>query len=59
MQIAADGAELLQKAWLDETWTVTIVFEYSPESFTGTEMDFALDVCNAVLRRMAASSRLD
>ena len=24
-------------------------FEYSPESFTGTEMDFALEICNAVL----------
>ena len=25
------------------------LFEYSPESFTGTEMDYALDVCNAVV----------
>ena len=24
-------------------------FEYSPESFTGTEMEFARDICNAVL----------
>ena len=24
-------------------------FKYSPESFTGTEMDFALEICNAVL----------
>ncbi len=27
-----------------------IILEYSPESFTGTEMDFALDICNAVSR---------
>ncbi|MCR5032708.1 MAG: 2-isopropylmalate synthase, partial [Lachnospiraceae bacterium] len=27
-----------------------IVFEYSPESFTGTELDFALEICNAVQR---------
>ena len=27
----------------------SIIFEYSPESFTGTEPDFALEVCNAVL----------
>lgn len=27
-----------------------IVLEYSPESFTGTEMDFALEICNAVQR---------
>ncbi len=26
-----------------------ITFEYSPESFTGTEMDFAADICNAVI----------
>ena len=26
-----------------------ILFEYSPESFTGTEMEFALDICNRVL----------
>ena len=26
-----------------------ITFEYSPESFSGTEVDYALDVCNAVL----------
>ena len=26
-----------------------IRFEYSPESFTGTEMEFALEICNAVL----------
>ena len=24
-------------------------FEYSPESFTGTEMDFAAEICNAVI----------
>ncbi|MCR5798606.1 MAG: 2-isopropylmalate synthase [Lachnospiraceae bacterium] len=27
-----------------------IILEYSPESFTGTEVDYALDVCNAVIR---------
>ena len=27
-----------------------IILEYSPESFTGTELDFALDICNAVQR---------
>ena len=26
-----------------------IILEYSPESFTGTELDFALDICNAVI----------
>ncbi len=46
-QIAIDGAALL-KQLADET-EGNFSFEYSPESFTGTEMDFALEVVNAVL----------
>ena len=33
-----------------------IVFEYSPESFTGTELDFALEICEAVMDVMAADA---
>ncbi|MCK5198260.1 MAG: 2-isopropylmalate synthase, partial [Spirochaetales bacterium] len=33
----------------DETRNPGISFEYSPESFTGTEMDYALEVCHAVM----------
>lgn len=47
MQIAVDGAKLL-KELADET-EGNFIFEYSPESFTGTEVDYAVDVCNAVL----------
>ncbi|HJD02766.1 MAG TPA: 2-isopropylmalate synthase [Candidatus Mediterraneibacter excrementavium] len=47
MKIATDGAELLKKL-ADET-AGNFTFEYSPESFQGTEVDYALDVCNAVL----------
>ena len=47
-QIAVDGAKLLKKYWQMKTEAI-IQFEYSPESFTGTEMDYALEVCNAVL----------
>lgn len=47
MKIATDGAELLKRL-ADET-DGNFQFEYSPESFTGTEIDYALDVCNAVL----------
>ncbi len=46
--IAARGAELLAReaARFPETdW----VFQYSPESFTQTEMDYAVEVCDAVL----------
>ena len=47
IKIAVDGAELLKR--LTEEDGGNYRFEYSPESFTGTEMDFALDICNAVL----------
>ena len=46
-QIAVEGAKLL-KELAGET-EGNFVFEYSPESFTGTEVDYAVDVCNAVL----------
>ncbi len=46
-QIAVDGAQLLKKL-ADET-DGNFSFEYSPESFHGTEVEYALDVCNAVL----------
>ncbi|MCD7825615.1 MAG: 2-isopropylmalate synthase [Clostridiaceae bacterium] len=46
-QIAVDGAALLKE--LAEDVKGNIRFEYSPESFHGTEMDYAVEVCNAVL----------
>ncbi len=46
-QIAIDGAKLLKE--LAEEDGGNYIFEYSPESFTGTEVDYALEVCNAVL----------
>ena len=46
-QIAIDGAKLLKKL-ADET-EGNFTFQYSPESFPGTEVDYALEVCNAVL----------
>lgn len=47
-QIAVDGARLLQQL-TEEGNHDNFRFEYSPESFTGTEPEYALDVCNAVL----------
>lgn len=47
MKIAVDGAKLLKKL-ADET-EGNFTFQYSPESFPGTEVDYAVDVCNAVL----------
>ncbi len=46
-QLAIDGAKLL-KELADET-EGDFSFEYSPESFHGTEVDYAVEVCNAVL----------
>lgn len=47
LKIAVDGAKLLNKMAAD--YGVSYPFEYSPESFTGTEIDYALEVCNAVI----------
>ncbi len=46
-KIAVDGAKLVKK--LSKEYEGNFRFEYSPESFTGTEPDYALEVCNAVL----------
>lgn len=46
-QIAVDGAKLVRQ--LSQEYEGNFLFEYSPESFTGTEVDYAVEVCNAVL----------
>ncbi len=46
-KIATDGAELCL-ALIDTVPGTAVSFEYSPESYTGTEMEYALEVCNAV-----------
>ncbi len=45
--IAVEGAKLCQKL-IDTVPGTDVRFEYSPESFTGTELDYAVEVCNAV-----------
>ncbi len=47
LRIATDGAEdvlALSEKYPDTAWR----FEYSPESYTGTELEYAVEVCNAV-----------
>ncbi len=46
-EIAVEGAKLVKQ--LAEEYEGNFRFEYSPESFTGTEPEYALEVCNAVL----------
>lgn len=46
-KIAIDGVNLVKE--LSNEFDGKIILEYSPESFTGTEMDYAADVCNSVV----------
>lgn len=46
-QLAVEGAGMLEK--LSKETEGNFTFEYSPESFPGTEVDYAVEVCNAVL----------
>ncbi|NLO38550.1 MAG: 2-isopropylmalate synthase [Ruminiclostridium sp.] len=47
IEIALKGARLLKQLAAESDSDIR--FEYSPESFTGTEMDYALEICEAVL----------
>ena len=52
-QIAIDGVKLVRE--LEGEFDGEVRLEYSPESFTGTEMDYAAEICNAVLDTWGAS----
>lgn len=47
--MAVEGTKLLKKLTEEQLKGSEVRLEYSPESFTGTELDFALDVCEAVM----------
>jgi 2-isopropylmalate synthase len=53
-ELAIKGAEMVRKGAERITGT-EIFYEYSPESFTGTEDDFALEVCEAVIEVLEPS----
>ncbi len=48
IDIAVQGTRMVKER--AEKFPGKIILEYSPESFTGTELDFALEICNAVQR---------
>jgi len=48
IDIAVQGTRMVKER--AERFPGKIILEYSPESFTGTELDFALEICNAVQR---------
>ncbi|SET96709.1 2-isopropylmalate synthase [Lacrimispora sphenoides] len=52
-EIAVKGTEWVKQYMQD--FDGEVVLEYSPESFTGTELDFALDICTAVQETWGAS----
>lgn len=47
-ELAVSGAKLIEEL-AEEYGKEHFLFEYSPESFTGTELDYAVEICNAVL----------
>jgi 2-isopropylmalate synthase len=49
-EIATQGARLCQKYAQIHAPDSDILFQYSPESYTGTELDYALEVCSAVIQ---------
>src|SRR5215813_8262369 len=48
-KIATDGAKLVRECAEKHPKGTEFVFQYSPESFTGTEIDYAIEVCEAVM----------
>lgn len=52
-KIATDGVKLVKE--LSKEFAGKVILEYSPESFTGTEVDYALEVCEAVMDTWGAS----
>ena len=57
IKIAVDGAKLIHQLTKEEIAKsgMNIRYEYSPESFTGTEMDFAVEICEAVMDVLEAT----
>ncbi|WIB78958.1 2-isopropylmalate synthase [Curtobacterium sp. MCPF17_002] len=49
VDIAVSGAKLCKAAEATLQHDTTVYYEYSPESYTGTELEVALEICNAVL----------
>jgi 2-isopropylmalate synthase len=47
--IAANAARLIKKLTQESGMEEAIRFQYSPESFTGTELDYAVEICEAVM----------
>lgn len=57
IDIAVQGARLIRQLTEEEVARsgMNIRYEYSPESFTGTEIDFSIAICEAVMEEMGAT----
>lgn len=55
IDIAVQGAKLIKQLTDDFEGDTRIRFEYSPESFSGTEMDNAVAICEAVMKEMGST----
>ena len=57
VDIAVEGAELIRRLTEEEVARsgMNIRYEYSPESYTGTEQDFAVRICHEVMKTLGAT----
>lgn len=57
VDIAVEGARLIRKLTEEEVAKsgMNIRYEYSPESFTGTEIDFSIRICEEVMKELGAT----
>lgn len=57
IKIAVEGAKLIRQLTEEEIASsgMNIRYEYSPESFTGTEIDFAIEICESVMETLGAT----
>lgn len=58
IKIAVEGAKLIRQLTEEEIASsgMNIRYEYSPESFTGTEIDFAIEICESVMETLVATN---
>lgn len=58
IKIAVEGAKLIRQLTEEEIASsgMNIRYEYSPESFTGTEINFAIEICEAVMETLGATN---
>ena len=55
IDIAVAGAKLVRELTEADQSGANFRYEYSPESFSGTEMDFAVDICHQVMETLGAT----